>query len=83
MTRHARLRPDYREWYTEIEAGVWHNAAWVSEKVLQQQRHGSPTWALGSRPLSETHFEFEGEGSPQGRHQRPRLDPRHLQMAVE
>jgi hypothetical protein len=65
--REARLRPAYREWYPDIEAGVWHNAAWLSEKVLQQQRLGSPSWALGARPLSDAHFEFQGHGPPPGR----------------
>jgi hypothetical protein len=77
MVREARLRPAYGEWYPGIEAGVWHNAVWVTEKVLQQQRHGSPKWTLDTRPLSETHFEFQGGSPPQGRHPKLRLDAHH------
>lgn len=77
MQREARLRPAFAEWYPGIEAGVWHNAGWMAEKVLQQQRHGSPGWALGPRPLSEAHFEFQGQAPPQGRQHKPRIHPGH------
>lgn len=63
--REARLRPEYDEWYPEITAGVWHAAAWVTEKVLQQLRRGAPSWAPGERPLSEVHFEFQGSAHPE------------------
>jgi hypothetical protein len=58
--RRARVRPSYEEWYPRITPGVWHDAAWVTEMVLQQQRKSGPTWALGRRPLADMHFEFEG-----------------------
>jgi hypothetical protein len=58
--REARLKAAYEPWYPRITHGVWHNAAWASEIVLQQQRQGSPRWALNNRPLSEAHFEFQG-----------------------
>jgi hypothetical protein len=61
--REARLKPAYDAWYPKITLGVWHNAAWLSEIVLQQQRRGSPRWALENRPLSEAHFEFQGTPS--------------------
>jgi hypothetical protein len=64
--REARLLPAYDEWYPRITLGVWHNAAWLTEMVLQQQRRGSPSWALGSRALSSAHFEFQGNGPSQG-----------------
>jgi hypothetical protein len=64
--RLARVRPTYQEWYPKITPGVWHNAAWVAEMVLQQQRRGSPTWALEGRYLSDAHFEFEGYGPRRG-----------------
>jgi hypothetical protein len=63
--RRARVRPSYEEWYPRITPGVWHNAAWVTEMVLQQQRKSGPTWALGRRPLAEMHFDFEGYGPGQ------------------
>jgi hypothetical protein len=59
-TRKARLREDYADWYPRISPGTWHDAAWVTEVVLQQQRQGSPVWAVEGRVLSEAHFEFQG-----------------------
>jgi hypothetical protein len=70
--RVARIRPSYEEWYPKIRPGVWHNAAWLVEMVLQQQRRGSPTWALEGRPLADDHFEFRGYGPPRGDSHRPR-----------
>jgi hypothetical protein len=64
--REARLKAAYDEWYPRITLGVWHNAAWLTEIVLQQQRRGSPAWALEGRPLSNAHFEFQGYGSQSG-----------------
>lgn len=61
--REARLRAEYSDWFPKISPGVWHNAGWVTEIVLQQLRQGSPSWELGSRPLSDAHFEFQG-GDP-------------------
>jgi hypothetical protein len=61
--RQARLRPEYDEWYPEITAGVWLNAVWVTEKALEQQRGGSPSWAPGNRALSDAHFEFQGSAN--------------------
>lgn len=58
--REGRLKAEYDEWYPKITSGAWHNAAWLTEMVLQQQRRGSPRWWLEKRPLSEKHFEFQG-----------------------
>jgi hypothetical protein len=67
MFRQARLRAAYQDWYPGITPEVWHDAVWLTEKVLQQLRHGSPSWALkGGRPLSGLHFDFQGQ-SPQPR----------------
>jgi hypothetical protein len=66
-TREGRLRPEYDEWYPRITPAVWHNAAWLTEIVLQQQRRGAPRWRLGGRALSEEHFEFRGHAPRQGR----------------
>jgi hypothetical protein len=65
-SREARLRAEYSDWFPRISSGVWHDAGWVTEVVLQQLRQGSPSWELGPRPLGETHFEFRG-GDPQPR----------------
>ncbi|HEU4681834.1 MAG TPA: hypothetical protein VFS51_08815 [Gemmatimonadales bacterium] len=71
--REARLREAYKEWYPKITPGVWHNAAWLTEKVLQQQRSGSPVWVLEGRPLAEEHFEFQGQGGKEGGPKKRRL----------
>jgi hypothetical protein len=63
-SREARLRAEYSDWFPKISPGVWHDASWVTEIVLQQLRQGSPSWELGPRPLHVTHFEFRG-GDPQ------------------
>jgi len=69
--REARLRPEYAEWYPGVVPGVWHNAKWLMERVLQQVRHGSPSWAIDGRPLPASHFEFQGAGpSVSGTHRR-------------
>jgi hypothetical protein len=60
VRRQARLRSEYAEWYPDLWAREWHDAEWATEKVLQQQRKGSPAWGLGQRILSEAHFEFQG-----------------------
>jgi hypothetical protein len=70
--REARLKMAYDEWYPRITTGVWHNAAWLTEIVLQQQRRGSPCWALEGRPLSNAHFEFRGYGPSAGTPIQPR-----------
>ncbi len=69
--REARLRASYSDWFPKISPGVWHNAGWVAEVVLQQLREASPRWELGARPLSDTHFEFRG-GEPQAQPQAER-----------
>jgi hypothetical protein len=77
--REARLRDAYAEWYPEITPGVWHNAEWLTEVVLRQQKRGTPAWALGQRPLSDEHFEFQGPSrakSRQTRRQCPDLPAR-------
>ena len=77
----ARLRPEYAAWYPQLFPGEWHDAAWATEKVLQQHRKDSPPWSLGRRILSEAHFEFEGGGNrfPEGRERRrsPQYSPMH------
>jgi hypothetical protein len=57
--REARLRPEYKEWYPNIPSGVWHNAARLTEKVLQHSSE-SPTGLRQARPLPDAHFEFQG-----------------------
>lgn len=70
--REARLKEAYADWYPSISTGVWHHAGWVAEKVLRQQRVGSPSWQLEGRPLSDAHFDFQGGQAPP-----PRTQLRH------
>jgi hypothetical protein len=73
--RQARLRSAFSEWYPGIEPETWHDAVWVREMVLAQQRHGSPRWALKDRILAEEHFQFQGSTSPSPGQQRQRMPP--------
>jgi hypothetical protein len=66
--RQARLRSEYAEWYPGMTAGVWHNAVWLAEVVMQRRRRAAPSWALEGRPLPDEHFEFQGVGPAQGKH---------------
>ena len=69
--RQARLRAEYADWYPAVIPGVWHDATWVRETVLAQQRRGEPRWAIGGRILNDAHFEFQGASPPTiGRPQR-------------
>jgi hypothetical protein len=38
--RQVRLRPVYQEWYPGVATGAWHNATWLTEKLLRPQRSG-------------------------------------------
>jgi hypothetical protein len=64
MVRRARLKPEYAAWYPRIQPGEWHHAWWLSEVVRRQLRRES-TLPIGSRVLSDQHFDFEsGERRP-------------------
>jgi hypothetical protein len=58
--REALLRPEYREWYPGLKPGIWYNANWVTEAVMEQHRSGEPTWAVEGRLPSDAHFTFRG-----------------------
>ena len=59
-TREAQVKAAYRDWYPGLDAGIWYPAAWVAARVLEQLQHGEPRWALGTRVLTEDHFDFRG-----------------------
>jgi hypothetical protein len=63
--RQALLRREFADWYPGIKPGTWHDAGWVREMVLAQQRHGSPRWALKGRILDDEHFRFQGVSAAQ------------------
>jgi hypothetical protein len=58
MVRRARLKPEFAAWYPRVQAGEWHHAWWLSEVVRRQLRRES-TFPIGSRVLSDKHFDFE------------------------
>lgn len=62
LPRQARLRTTISEGYPRITPGRWHHALWVREVALANLRKGDPQWQemVGSRVLSDTHFEFRG-----------------------
>ena len=58
--RQDRLRPEYKDWYPGVTADTWHDAVWVREMVLHQQRGGGPRWEIDGRILTDEHFDFQG-----------------------
>ncbi len=60
MTRKARVRSAFADWYPVLADGDWHDAKWLMESVLRQLRRGSPRWNPAGRVLDDRHFEFEG-----------------------
>ena len=64
MIRRARLKPEYAAWYPRVRAGEWHHAWWLTEVVRRQIRREA-AFPIGSRVLSDHHFDFEsGERFP-------------------
>jgi hypothetical protein len=59
MTRKARLRPQFADWYPGLPDG-WHEAQWLAEKVRRQLSAGGPRWEPSQRVLDDRHFEFQG-----------------------
>jgi hypothetical protein len=62
ISRQARLRAPFSDWYSRITPGHWHHAVWVREMALANLRKGEPQWQEreGQRVLSDRHFEFRG-----------------------
>jgi hypothetical protein len=68
-TREARLRPEYRTLYPQLEPDVWTSAAQVRDRVLAVHATGGARST--GRPLNRHHFEFRGSsrrepGGPAG-----------------
>jgi len=72
--REVRLRGEYEPWYPKLDSG-WLRAATAREVVARQLLWGQPSWQLGPRLLSDTHFDFRGGSSRPGRG-RTRLEDR-------
>lgn len=77
VSRQARLRPTFGDWYPGITPGEWHHALWVREVALAQFRKGGPRWQAEGRVLSDVHFEFQGGNADPGRRtEERRMAPR-------
>jgi hypothetical protein len=57
--REARLRPEYRVLYPQLEPAVWTPAATLTDQVLAVQPGSAGAGSTG-RPLNDHHFEFRG-----------------------
>jgi hypothetical protein len=55
--RMAQLKPEYGACYQGVDL-EWHNAAWLTEVVMQRRRSEPAVWALEGRALPDDHFEF-------------------------
>jgi hypothetical protein len=58
--RLARLKPEFAELYPPLKAGIWEPAAEIGARVLLWQLQQKGTAALGTRLMTEQHFEFRG-----------------------
>jgi hypothetical protein len=58
-TREARLRPEYRVQYPQLEPGVWMPAVKLRDQVVAVQPASGGAERTG-RALNDHHFEFRG-----------------------
>ena len=58
--REALLRAEYQLWYPGIRSRAWFPSALLTRLVRHQLLHRQPRWEMGSRVLSEAHFDFRG-----------------------
>jgi hypothetical protein len=58
--RQARLRPQYRDLYPGIPAGVWEVAANLAERLQRRRAAAGLRPGTGVRPMNDLHFEFRG-----------------------
>jgi hypothetical protein len=58
--REAFLLPEYELWYPGVRSGIWLPAELVAHTVQRQLLQREPRWAIGSRVLSDVHFQFRG-----------------------
>jgi len=61
--REGLLRPEFRDWYPSLTAGVWYPADRLTQLILTQLRSGEPRWQSDGRVPADAHFEFRG-GEP-------------------
>ena len=58
--REAVLKPEYRDWYPSLVAGIGYRASWLAALVRHQRRWAEPRWALEPRVPCNQHFLFRG-----------------------
>jgi hypothetical protein len=64
--REGMLRPEFRDWYPNLNAGQWYPADELTTLVRNHLRHGSPQWRAEGRVPSDDHFVFRGDTPRQG-----------------
>lgn len=64
--REGMLRPDFQEWYPNVQAGRWYPAKELTTMVLDHLQHGSPQWRPEGRIPSDHHFVFRGGSAKRG-----------------
>lgn len=60
ILREVRLKTEFASFYPPLEPDVWEPAAEVGARMLLWQVQQQGTAALGSRLLTEDHFDFRG-----------------------
>ena len=60
IIREVRLKREFAPLYPPLTPGVWEPAAEVGARMLLWQVQQQGTAALGTRLLSEDHFDFRG-----------------------
>ena len=68
MRREARLRPQYAHLYPMLKPDTWEVAALTAERVVTTRlQQLDETYVLHDRVLPDSHFEFRGGASRNGR----------------
>jgi hypothetical protein len=68
--REAMLRPEFADWYPNLQPDWWYPAEKLAELVVEQRESSEPRWDLESRVPCDEHFLYRG-GNPRG-HPHPR-----------
>ncbi|HEY7480573.1 MAG TPA: hypothetical protein VH680_08700 [Gemmatimonadales bacterium] len=66
MVREARLLPEFAAAYPGVDTETWYAAATLAEHLLGRIVRGEMEEPPVPRVLNPQHFEFRGEGTPNG-----------------